>query len=72
VEVRKECLLVLRAKREQPDNPTIHELFVRKFGYPADLPNLTTLRPPDGNAQQGSEKDCYHARRVRGELEEVY
>jgi hypothetical protein len=72
VEVREECLLLLRAKREQPDNPTIHELFVRKFGYPTELPDLTSFRPPGGKAKEGSEMHSYHARRSRGELAEVY
>src|SRR5262245_34446024 len=32
--VREECLLLLRVKREHPDNPLIHQLFLRKFGFP--------------------------------------
>jgi hypothetical protein len=72
VEVREEYLLLLRAKKEQPDNPTIHALFLRKFGYPTDLPDLRKLRPPGGNAKKGSEDNCHHARRERGELPEYY
>ena len=71
-EVREEYLLLLRAKKEQPDNPTIHALFLRKFGYPTDLPDLRKLRPPGGNARKGSEDNCYHARQERGELPECY
>jgi hypothetical protein len=71
-EVREEYLLLLQAKKEQPDNPTIHALFLRKFGYPADLPDLRRLRPPNGNAKKGSEDNCYQARRERGELPVFY
>ena len=72
VEVREEYLLLLRAKREQPDNPTIHALFIRKFGYPTDLPELRRRRPPEGNSMAGSEENCYKARRERGELADYY
>jgi hypothetical protein len=71
-EVREEYLLLLRAKKEHPDNPTIHALFLRKFGYPTDLPDLRKLRPPGGNAKKSSEDTCCQARRERGELPEYY
>ena len=71
-EVREEYLLLLRAKQEQPDNPTIHALFLRKFGYPTDLPDLRKLRPPGSNMKTGSEGGCCLARRERGELPEYY
>lgn len=72
VAVREEYLLLLQAKAAQPHDPTIHKLFVRKFGYPTDLPNLRKRRPPDGNSKKSSEANCYHARRARGELAEYY
>jgi hypothetical protein len=72
VEVRQEFLLLLHAKREQPDNPTIHALFLLKFGYPSELPDLRTYRPPGGNSRAGSEADCYFARKARNELPDYY
>jgi len=72
VEVRREYLLLLRARRERPDDPVIRQLFVQKFGFPTDLPDLQALRPPLGNANAGSEQNCFRARRARGELEETY
>jgi hypothetical protein len=64
--------VILELKRENPDNATVHDLFVQVFGYPDDLPDLRRLRPPKGNTKPGSEETCYYALRERGELEEVY
>jgi HNH endonuclease len=69
---RRRFLVELDLKRENPDNPAIHGLFVQTFGYPDDLPDLRRLRPPRGNLKPGSEEDCYYAVRERGELEEIY
>jgi hypothetical protein len=69
---RRRILALLDLKRESPDNPAIHNLFVRVFGYPDDLPDLRRLRPPFGNTKPGSEESCYYALRERGELEEAY
>jgi len=72
VEVRKETLLLLRAKREQQCNSTIHEIFLKRFGYPVDLPDLTRCNPPGGNSRLGGIDDSHYARRARGELPEYY
>lgn len=42
------------------------------FGYPEDLPDLSSLRPKGGNRMQGSENGSAFHRRMRGELEDVY
>jgi hypothetical protein len=72
VEVREETLLLLRAKREQPDNPVIHALFLKRFKYPTDLPDLARLKPPGGNSRPDGIEESHHARQQRGELPEVY
>jgi hypothetical protein len=69
---RRRAFLVLDLKRENPDNPTVHDLFLQTFGYPDDIPDLRRLRPPQGNTRAGSEEDCYYARRERGELDEDF
>jgi hypothetical protein len=69
---RRRVFVVLDLKRENPDDPAIHDLFVRDFGYPDDLPDLRRLRPPLGNTKPGSEGGCYYALKERGELAEVY
>lgn len=47
-------------------------LFKRLMGFPADLPDLGALKPPDGNARPaGVSVSCFE-RRARGELPETY
>ena len=71
-QLRADRLAVLRLKQELPDNPDVDMIYRRAFGYPSELPDLTTLKPPGGNANKGSEKQCCHARRERKELPDVY
>jgi hypothetical protein len=69
--VRRETLAILRAKQKLPADPDIHQLFLIRFGYPLDLPDLRLCRP-GGNAIPGSELSCYAATKERTELPEVY
>jgi HNH endonuclease len=69
---RRRVLVLLDLKRRSPDDPAIHNLFVRVFGYPEDLPDLRRLKPPLGNTRPGSEEGCHYALKERGELAEVY
>lgn len=71
-EVREEIQLIMRLKREQPDNPLIDKLFKKKFGFPLDLPDLHRTKPPDGNLMVGSEANSFHAQRERKSLPEYY
>jgi hypothetical protein len=59
VAVRAEYLRLLRLKEQHPSDPEIHRHFIEAFRYPDDLPNLTTLRPPGGNAREAGRKSCY-------------
>jgi hypothetical protein len=48
------------------------ELYRKLMGYPDDLPDLTRLRPPEGNTRpEGAAASC-HARRERNELPDCY
>jgi hypothetical protein len=47
-------------------------LFRRLMGYPADLPDLSTLRPPEGNTRPDGIAQSHLARRQRGELPDTY
>jgi hypothetical protein len=71
-QLRKDRLRILRLKESLPDNPDVDAVFRRAFGYPADLPDLSGLIPPGGNANTGSENKSFNALRARGELPEVY
>ncbi len=72
ISLRLEKLAILRSKQTHPDDADIDHLFRRAFGYPDDLPDLSALKPPGGNAAAGSESRSHFARRSRGELEAVY
>ncbi len=72
IDVRAEIQLILRAKREQPENPVIDAIFKAKFGFPLDLPDLYRLKPPTGNSNVGSEANSFHAQRERRALPEYY
>jgi hypothetical protein len=48
------------------------DLFQKLLGFPADLPNLSALRPPLGNSRPEGIGQSHHARRQRGELPPTY
>jgi hypothetical protein len=50
----------------------VAELSRRYLGYPANLPDLSALKPPRGNARPQGIAERAYARRARGELPEVY
>ena len=45
--------------------------YQRLMGYPQDLPNLASLKPPTNTRPEGVQQSAY-ARRQRGELPDVY
>jgi hypothetical protein len=71
-DVREETLLILEAKRVHPECPIMNAIYLRRFGFPIDLPNLKPLRPPNKNSRPNGIKDCHYEKRERGELPEVY
>ena len=72
--VRRYYLDLIALKREHPENPRIHSLFVQRLGFPHpnDLPDLTVLRPPGGNSRKGSESTCFRRRSLEGSLGTYY
>ena len=46
-------------------------LYGQLVGFPQDLPDLGTLKPPHNSREEGLE-ECWFARRRRGELPNVY
>jgi len=70
--VRRLFQRLLQLSLDNLDGERAPNLLSILFGYPADMPDLRTLRPPGGNANPGSEDDCYFARAERGELSPVY
>jgi hypothetical protein len=48
------------------------ELYRQLMGYPADLPDLTRLRPPNGNTRPDGVATSYYALRGRAQLPDIY
>jgi hypothetical protein len=72
VKERYRILRILERYQQNPANQTAKIDFLEAFGYPEDMPDLRSLRPPGGNSCQGSAQDCFRARKERGELSEIY
>ena len=71
VAFRRLILDVLRLLGRKRDREAA-ELRRRYLGYPANLPDLSALKPPGGNScPEGIERSAF-ARRERGDLPEVY
>lgn len=63
---------LLDLKRQYPDDASVHELFLQGFGFPQDLPDLASLRPPGGNSRTSGAENCHYALRAREALSAVY
>lgn len=72
IRLRQDRFTLLRLKQKYPQDEDADAIYRRAFGYPADLPDLSALNPPGGNANRGSETRSAFARRQRGELPDVY
>jgi hypothetical protein len=69
---RRRILRVLRRREKYPGDQDVAADFREAFGYPEELPDLRTLRPPVGNPLEANEANCFYARREKGELPDVY
>ncbi|MBO0698354.1 MAG: HNH endonuclease [Zavarzinella sp.] len=64
--VRRLWMRVVAACASNPD------LLGDILGYPDDLPDLSTRRPPGGNTRPAGLAASHYARRARGELPDTY
>lgn len=71
VKYRRELLNIVRVLPSKNDGDGSSRLRYW-LGFPDDLPNLVSLRPPSGNSRPEGVKQSYHARRQRLELEGAY
>lgn len=69
---RRAALAILRLKGRYPADEDVHAIYVTHFGFPDDLPDLSRLRPPGGNARPEGIANSHFERKKRGELPEVY
>jgi hypothetical protein len=72
LQVRRKYLRILALKARYPVDRDVIQVFLEAFGYPEDLPDLRTLRPPGGNKCEKSEETCYYVRRMKGALALTY
>ena len=72
VEVRRETLNLLQIKAKHPSDSNVHALYLSRFGYPKDLPDLKVLRPPGGNLKPKGVERCHFEREKAGLLPDVY
>jgi hypothetical protein len=57
---------------QYPENEDVHTLFLDRFGYPDDLPDLSGHKPPGGNERQNGIYESHFARKQRNALPDVY
>lgn len=69
---RNRIFRILRRAVASPDDDEVRAEFRSAFGYPEDLPDLESLRPPLGNTSTENATDSYFARRATGRLPESY
>ncbi len=72
IQVRRKYLLLIALRARYPADAELGVPVNELFGYPDDVPDPRTRRPPGGDARDGSESSCHLARRKRGELPTVY
>jgi HNH endonuclease len=72
LKVRQKYLWLFSLKETYPADAGIEKQFLEAFGFPDDMPDLRTMRPPGGNSRPGSETTCYFALRQAGSLPATY
>lgn len=66
---RRRRLMIAILKAIAKVNPALHD---ELMGFPDDLPDLSSLRPPSGNARPGGTEKSFYALRLEGKLPKVY
>ena len=72
IDTRKKYLRVIKLKLDYPNNADVHDLFLDAFGYPDDLPDLASKRPPGGNRPKSGPVMSHYQLRQLNQLSEVY
>jgi len=69
---RLRILRILKLRQRYAEDKDLEADFLAAFRYPEDLPDLRTLKPPEGNRLEANKFQCFHARREAGQLPEIY
>jgi hypothetical protein len=72
VSERRRMFNVLRFRQRYPEDRDVEADFLAAFSYPEELPDLRSLKPPEGNQLDENKHQCFYARRERGDLPEIY
>lgn len=72
LEVRRQVMNIARLKAKYKSDDLVDKVFVSKFRYPGDLPDLSSLKPPGSNSRPGGIQSSHFARRQKGLLPETY
>lgn len=70
-EFRRGIFDVLRMLNDLTDDAR-RTVLQRYFGFPSNLPRLSTLRPPQGNSRPEGIASSFYERRKRGQLADTY
>jgi hypothetical protein len=49
IDTRRKYIRSINLKLDYPQDAEVHESFAQDFGFPDDLPDLASMRPPRGN-----------------------
>jgi hypothetical protein len=71
-EFRRNRFRIVTLYRRYPTDPQVAALYREAFGFPDDLPNLASRRPPGGNVRPDGVRNCYSQQRADGRLSETY
>jgi hypothetical protein len=69
---RVRILRLLKLRQRYPEDKDLEADFLAAFRYPEDLPDLRSLKPPEGNTLEANKFQCFHARREAGLLPDIY
>jgi hypothetical protein len=72
INTRKKYMRVVKLKIDLPKNPDVEDLFLDAFGYPDNLPDLASMKPPGGNRSASGTAPSYFELRRRNRLDETY
>jgi hypothetical protein len=72
IDTRKKHLKLIKLNLDHSEDSDIHDLVLDAFGFPDDLPDLTSMRPPGGNRPKTGSVLSYYQLRQRNQLSEVY
>jgi HNH endonuclease len=72
IDTRKKYLKLIQLRIRHPNNSDVHDLFLDAYGYPDDLPDLASKRPPGGNRPKSGPVLSYYQLRQLNLLSKVY